>query len=130
MTEDYNEDYIKYRLDKAFETLNDAKVLVQSKSWNSCINRLYYSVYYAAIALLLKNKYNAGTHASVKSQFSLNFVKTGIISKEQGKLYSDLLDWRHKGDYGDLFDFNESQVLPLIEPVEAMLKDIEKLIKL
>ena len=30
--EDYKEDYIKYRLDRAFETLKDAKVLVQSKS--------------------------------------------------------------------------------------------------
>ena len=79
--------------------------------------------------MLLKHKYKASTHGSVKSQFSLYFVKPGIISKEQGKLYSDLLDWRHKGDYGDLFDFNESQVMPLIEPVEAMLKDIEKFIK-
>ena len=25
MTEDYNEDYIKYRLERAFETLNDAQ---------------------------------------------------------------------------------------------------------
>lgn len=98
MSENYNNDYIKYRLDRAIETLNDAKVLFHSKSWNSCINRLYYASYYAVTALLLKNKYETNTHRGVKSQFGLHFIKTEIVSKEYGKLFSDLADWRYKGD--------------------------------
>jgi len=128
MSEDYKIDYIKYRLDRAFETLNDAKVLIISKSWNSCINRLYYASYYAVTALLLKQNCKTKTHRTVKSQFSLYFIKTGIVSKEYGQLFSDLADWRHKGDYGDLFDFDEQTVEPLIEPVEEFIKVLQKLI--
>lgn len=126
MNSDYTEDYIKYRLERAFETLNDAKVLIQSKSWNSCINRLYYASYYAVTALLLKHNFETNTHRGVKSQFSLHFIKTEIISKEYGQLFSDLVDWRHKGDYGDLFNFDEQTVAPLIEPVEEFIKLLKK----
>jgi len=128
MSEDYKKDYIKYRLDRAFETLNDVKVLKESKSWNSCINRLYYASYYAVTALLLKHKYETNTHRAVKSQFGLYFIKTGIISKEYGQLFSDLADWRHKGDYGDLFNFDEQSVIPLIEPVEEFINILQKII--
>jgi|GEM_PF-3812847 len=33
-------DYINYRLSRAENTLNDAKILAKSNSWNSCGNRL------------------------------------------------------------------------------------------
>jgi len=128
MSEEYKNDYIKYRLDRSFETLNDAKVLIKSKSWNSCINRLYYASYYAVTALLLKQNLKTKTHRTVKSQFSLHFIKTGIVSKELGQLFSDLADWRNKGDYGDLFDFDEQTVTPLIAPVEDFINVIRKLI--
>lgn len=120
MTINHSDEYIKYRLKRSQETFNDVKILVQSKSWNSCVNRLYYSAYYAVTALLLQHKYNTKTHSATKSQFTLHFIKTGIISKEYGKLFSDLADWRHKGDYGDLFDFKEDTVISIITPVENM----------
>ena len=128
MSISYKNDYIKYRIDRAFEKLNDAKVLIKSKSWNSCINRLYYASYYAVSALLLQQNIKTETHRTVKSQFSLHFIKTGIVSKEYGQLFSDLADWRHKGDYGDLYNFDEQTVAPLIKPVEEFIKLIQKLI--
>lgn len=51
---DYKPDYIEYRLSKAREALQDAKLLAENNSWNACVNRLYYSCYYAVSALLLK----------------------------------------------------------------------------
>ncbi len=36
------EDYIAYRLEKAWRTFNDAKALADVQSWNSSVNRLYY----------------------------------------------------------------------------------------
>ncbi len=128
MNEQTKTDYIKYRLEKAFESLNDAKLLAQNQRWNSCVNRLYYAAFYAVIALLLIENYDGLTHDGTRSQFNLKFIKDGKIQKDFGKLYSKLFDWRQKGDYGDLFDFNEEQVLPLIEPTENLLMEIKRLI--
>jgi hypothetical protein len=36
---------------------------------------------------------------------------------EQGRLFSDLMDWRQKGDYGDMYDFDRESVSPIIKPV-------------
>jgi len=128
MNEQTKTDYIKYRLEKAFESLNDAKLLAQNQRWNSCVNRLYYAAFYAVIALLLIENYDGLTHDGTRSQFNLKFIKDGKIQKDFGKLYSKLFDWRQKGDYGDLFDFTEEQVLPLIEPTENLLMEIKRLI--
>lgn len=79
---------------KAFESLQDAKILAENQRWNSCINRLYYAAFYAVIALLLNDSYDGQTHDGAKSQFNLIYIKTGKIDKEFGRLYSKLFDWR------------------------------------
>ena len=38
-------DLIYYRLARARETLEDAKLLAEKQRWNSAINRLYYAAY-------------------------------------------------------------------------------------
>jgi uncharacterized protein (UPF0332 family) len=124
---DYKADYINYRLNKAQESFNDAKLLASNQSWNSCINRLYYACYYAVSALLLKNNVTTQTHAGLKTQFNLLFIKNEILPKDYGRLYSDLMDWRQKGDYGDMYDFNRDSVEPLLIPVEEFLKEIVQL---
>jgi uncharacterized protein (UPF0332 family) len=48
------EDLINYRLQRAREALVDAQVLAQSGRWDACMNRLYYSCFYAVSALLAK----------------------------------------------------------------------------
>lgn len=45
--------YIRYRLEKAQEVYEAAKVLYNASQWNSVINRLYYACFYSASALLL-----------------------------------------------------------------------------
>ena len=44
---------VDYRLKRAFETYDDAVLLANSKKWNSTINRLYYTAFYAVSALIL-----------------------------------------------------------------------------
>jgi uncharacterized protein (UPF0332 family) len=103
--------------------------LAENKKWNSAINRLYYSAYYAVTALLLKADINPSTHNGAKTNFSKYYIKTGILSPELGKVYSQLFTWRQKGDYDDLFDFDEKIVLPYFEPVELLIKEIERILQ-
>jgi uncharacterized protein (UPF0332 family) len=45
---------VGHRLERARETLEDARILAAENRWNSCVNRLYYTCFYAASALLWK----------------------------------------------------------------------------
>ena len=122
-------DLINYRLERAKETLEDAKLLSEKQRWNSAINRLYYAAYYAVIALLLKENITSTTHNGAKTKFSEHFIKTGLYPTEFGRIYSQLFTWRQKGDYADLFDFTEEKVTPYFEPVEKLIELVEKALK-
>lgn len=119
-------DLIHYRIERAKETLEDAKLLAGKQRWNSSINRLYYAAYYAVIALLLKENYKSTTHNGAKTKFSEQFIKTGLFPTEIGRIYSQLFTWRQKGDYTDLFDFTVEKVTPYFEPVEKLIELVEK----
>ena len=126
MTISNREDYINYRFHRAEESFEEAQILAKEERWNAVINRLYYACFYAVISLLLKNNISTQTHDGARTQFGLFFVKTGIIDKESGKLFSKLFDYRQKGDYGDLFDYDEELTLPLIDKVKEFLIEIKK----
>ena len=98
-------EYVNYRIETAYQTFEAAKVLSENGFWNSAINRLYYSLFYAVNALLVFNEIQTKSHSSTKSQFSLHFIKTGKLDKKYGRLLSELFDWRQKGDYENIFDY-------------------------
>jgi len=129
MTNSIKQDYIDYRILSAKETLKAAKLLAENSHWNSAINRLYYTCFYAISALLYKYDINANSHAGLKHQFTLHFIKTGLIEKSLGQVFVQLFDWRQKGDYGDFYDFDKEKTLPLFNPVETLLGKVESLIK-
>ena len=76
MTNEERREYVKYRIGSARKTFEAAKVLSDNGFWNSVVNRLYYTVFYAVNALLVLNEIQTKSHSATKSQFSLHFVKT------------------------------------------------------
>jgi uncharacterized protein (UPF0332 family) len=124
MTKDQN-DYISYRLQRASDTLNDAKLLADNGRWNSCINRLYYASFYAVSALLYFHSIETKTHKGVRIKFMSDFIKTGLFDKDFGNLFSDLFDWRQEGDYSDFVAFDKDLTIPLINKSEEFLATIK-----
>jgi uncharacterized protein len=125
MTSESKQDYVNYRFQRAQESFEEATLLINNNRWNATINRLYYSCFYAAIALLLKYDVQAKTHDGVRIQFGLQFIKTGLMDKRFGKLYSQLFDFRQKGDYGDMFNFDIETVEPLMNLVAEFIQEIK-----
>jgi uncharacterized protein (UPF0332 family) len=120
---------ISYRFQRSKESFSDAELLASNGRWNSAINRLYYSAYYAVTALLLKNDMNPTTHNGAKLKLGESFIKTGKIPADFGKMYSQLFSWRQKGDYDDLFDFTEEKVMSYFNPVKELISIIEKFLE-
>ncbi|HCE57542.1 MAG TPA: hypothetical protein DER09_06945 [Prolixibacteraceae bacterium] len=128
MTQEERNEYVSYRLKSAFTTFDAAKVLAENGFWNSAVNRLYYAVFYAVNALLVNNGIYSSSHSGIRSQFSMHFIKSGKLDLKYGKLLSELYDWRQKGDYDNIFDYDRLSVEPLFEVVEEMIKAIQVMI--
>jgi len=89
------------------------------------VNRLYYASFYAVIALMLSRGIKSTTHDGCRTQFGLNFIKTGIIDRRFGKHFTKLFDLRQKGDYGDLFDYDKETVEPLVFLTQEFIQEIK-----
>lgn len=64
------------------------------------VNRLYYAVFHAAQAVLYARGGNPSSHGHVRRQFGQDVVLEGDASRQEGRLLSDLYDYRPEADYG------------------------------
>ncbi|MBA7573706.1 hypothetical protein ES708_15504 [subsurface metagenome] len=122
-------DLIQYRLAKAQSTLQEAKSLADQEFWSGASNRLYYSCFYAVIAILVKDDITARTHNGVRSEFFKLYIKSGILDKKYSVLYSNLMRKRQENDYGDFQEFSKEDIHPLIREAEDFISKITKLIE-
>ena len=116
-----------YRMTRANETLEDARILANAGRWNACVNRLYYACFYAVSALLVYQGLSSSKHTGVRSLFNRHYVKTGKVPKDLARIYNDLFERRQEGDYIDFVRFQESQVLPWISKAEQLVEYVRRL---
>jgi len=128
LNDDEREAVVKYRIERANKTFLEAVSNVKNCCWHTAANRLYYACFYAACALLISRGHQTRTHNGVFKLIGEHFVFTGLISIEQNKYYRRILELRQKGDYDDFIEFTEEDIIPLIEPAQKFIKDIENLI--
>ena len=121
---------ISYRVEKADAVRIEAKDNAGLKHWTLSANRLYYAVFHAATALLVDKSLTAKSHAGVVRVLCKEFVLNGMLSKDDARLISRLQKMHNSGDYDDLFDWTEEDVIPLIEPTEKLIQKIRSLITL
>lgn len=119
---------IDYRIERSHNTIREVEFIVTGKFWNLAANRLYYSVFYICEALLLSRQLSTSSHAGVSRMMHLNFIKNGVLSEDEGTLLAKLFRMRQTGDYEDLWDWNEEDILPLLPQTKSLISKIESLI--
>ena len=124
---DLRGDLVAYRLKRAEETLEDARILAGKRRWNACVNRLYYACFYAVSALLVQDGLSSSRHTGVRGLFNRQYVRTGRVPKDLARIYNDLFERRQEGDYIDFVSFNDFQVLPWISRAEELVGHITRL---
>jgi uncharacterized protein (UPF0332 family) len=119
---------IKYRLERAYETIEEAKILGMTNHWNTVANRLYYACFYAVIALLFHHDFRTKSHDGVRIILSKEFIKNGILPKELGSFYGELFNKRQESDYKDIKRFTQEEIEPLISKAEQFIEKIKSLL--
>ena len=115
--------------EKALNTFGEMSVLRQAGLWNNIANRLYYAAFHAVSALLINDHHNIGSHQGAVIMLHQHYVKTGILSKEDGAFYSQLQTLREKSDYNCTYNATEADTAPRIEQTKQFIDKILNLIK-
>ena len=85
---------VSYRLEQADESLEAARVLLEQDLTRPSLNRSYYAMFYAVLALLTTCKQETSKHSGAISLFDKEFVKTGMFKKEFSRWLHDAFDLR------------------------------------
>lgn len=76
----------------------------------------------------MKNAVQVHTHRGALAAFNKEFVRTGVFSVEEGHLFSQLEGMRERGDYNCFIDATEDEIVPLIEPLKALITKIKTML--
>ena len=128
MKQDEREKLIIYRLACAHEAVRESGILVQQELLRGATNRLYYAMFYSAIAALATRDVYPKTHKGVRQQLGLLFVVPGILSRQLGDAYSELFERRHSGDYDDFVHIDGETVTRLSVHAVELIEEIERII--
>jgi uncharacterized protein (UPF0332 family) len=123
---------IQYRLGQARATLRDAHVLYdQHGTPVSIVNRAYYAIFYATLALIstLKEDVDTSKHKGVIAVFNREFVKTGVFPKEMGKYLRQAFDARLEGDYREAPKINEQIARENLLAADEFVSSIERYLR-
>jgi len=84
---------IKYRLEEAEDSIKEAEVLLkEGMSMRAVMNRLYYAMFYAVLALLQEKGMGTSKHAGAISLFDREFIKKGVFDENSQKYCIVLLN--------------------------------------
>ncbi len=129
LSEEERKAVVDYRIEKAEHSYEEAEKVCSMQLWNIAANRLYYALYYMSSALLIHNEKSAHTHSGLLTMIHLHYVKTGLLSYDDGKLLKTLFRMRQEGDYEDFVEISKDDVEHVMPQTRNLLDKIRGLIK-
>lgn len=95
-----NRELVEYRLQQAQVALDDARFLLEGRrSAQSIINRSYYAMFYAVLALLQETGNIPSKHTGAISLFDTEFVAKGTFPRDLSKDLHRAFELRQTSDY-------------------------------
>jgi uncharacterized protein (UPF0332 family) len=91
-----------YRIQQAHDSLREAEILLREEAWRGSINRAYYAMFYAIMALAVVRGFSTSKHTGIIAFFNREFVKKEIFPKELSKKLHLAFERRLTQDYGEL----------------------------
>lgn len=117
---------VEHRLGQAGETLQAARQLLMSAHYRDAVNRGYYAMFYAGIALLASCGIGTSKHSGVVSLFGQHFVKTGQFSPDAGRHLRQAFELRQECDYADLVDPTREQAEEIVSHAESFIGEANR----
>ncbi len=108
-------------LDKAARAIRAARLLLENGEISFAVGRAYYSMFYAAEALLWEEGRHSRSHSGVHSLFGELFAKPGRLHPKYHRWMLDAFDQRIEGDYGFDAELPPERAREIIEQASEFL---------
>jgi len=116
-------------LAKAQRKLTTAKKLLELGEHEDAVSRAYYSIFHAAKAILATQKSYPKTHEGTIREFGEKLIKTKILPKELGTIFSQARSLRETADYTITPTTGPEDAKWAVKAAEHFLKQIKEHLK-
>ena len=124
----YGKDLARYKLERAKEELDTAKLLFENERLKASNNRAYYSIYYSVTAVLCLEPTAFKKHKDTIGYFNKSYIHTGIFPNEIGRNIAKAAKVRHASDYDEFYIASKEETERQIHTAEALVELVEKFI--
>jgi uncharacterized protein (UPF0332 family) len=115
---------VRYRIEQSQESCLSARILFRNNMFRPAVNRAYYAMFYAVLALLVTRNQSISKHAGVISIFDREYVKRGVFDKNLSKNFHEAFDLRQRVDYTEMFDISKERAGKVICNAELFVAEI------
>lgn len=125
MKSEHLEDLLRYRIGQAHETLREAEILLAESALRGTVNRAYYAMFYALLAVLADKQLGTSRHSSALALFDREFVRTGVFPPSLSRSLRRAFDRRQTHDYGEIIEINRQIAEESLADAKAFVASIE-----
>ena len=122
---------LQYRMKQAHDTLEEARILLDASALRGTVNRAYYAMFYALLALLATRQLGTSRHSGALSLFDREFVKPGQFPPEFSRSLHLAFERRQTHDYGEMIPLDRSEAqrtldaaVEFVSAISAYLRSI------
>lgn len=115
----------RYRMDQADESFEAAKILLEKGFSRQTVNRAYYAMFYAVLALLSTQKMETSKHTGAIALFDKEFIKKGIFTTDFSRWLHKAFDLRQEADYKADCQVSEELAENTLKNAETFIKEVK-----
>lgn len=115
---------------RALDALRAADTLLAAEFPDFAASRAYYAAFYAASALLLASRQTFTKHRGILTTIHRDYVRTGRLPVEAGRIISSLFDLRALGDYGGAAHVSDEEARLALAEAKQFLQAVRPLLPL
>lgn len=119
---------VAYRLEQADESIEAARTLLDKKLIRPSLNRAYYAMFYAVLALLAQGKKETSKHSGAIALFDRDYVKQGIFKKNYSRWLHDAFDLRQRSDYTAEYHASPEDAEMTLTNAEMFVEEVKKVL--
>ncbi len=120
---------IRLRVEQAQETLKEAEALREHGLWRGVINRSYYAMFYAVLALGVFRQVILSKHSQAIAFFDKEFIKTAIFPRELSRSLHLGFDQRQVSDYGDIWAVSQEEAETVFLEARLFVESVDGYLK-
>ena len=120
---------VAYRMEQSDEYLAAAQILLDKEMIRPSVNRSYYAMFYAVLALLAVKKMETSKHSGAISLFDREFVKQGVFKKDLSRWLHDAFDLRQLSDYAAQSSITSNDAQRALDHAGKFVKKVKEILK-